>query len=862
MQKSTFKNNQYKRKAFTLIELLIVIAIIGILFIVLISKVDFATDKAKATGVQTDFRSFQMAFETVSRENAGFNTFGWDTGDANQNGKRDSYDEGDDGAGGGIAKNGIQDGSEVFTGRKVYDETFTKIFSLKKNGTGSYDRDALNRLETAINANLDPKLHITIKDDGEIVMANGAKDPWNKEYHGYYISNAETDGKDRGAIVMYSDGANGEFGSEHSISNGIVKVIVPGSNKDGKDDYSMSVIYTYTNGYGEVKTITSGFSNNQTMLGGNGNNVGGFPSQPDMPIEPDNPTNDIEVLDGGLYETGTNNLLLSWEELIEKKIIFISNGNTLFIDIDQKLALDGDFHINSTITRFSGSNMFNGCENLTGIFIPASLTSLSNGDFRGCTNLKTVVFDSESVLTTISSEAFKNCQSLERVVLPPNLQTIQSYAFYGCTSLKQVEIPNSVKSIGTSAFAQCSSLVSFKLPSLCTVVPSFAYCTNLQTIILHDNIKSFDMQTFANCTSLKSIDIPDGITELPFAFIRGCTALETIDFPTSLTKIGDDALKDCNFETLVIPNTINSIGQYSLAVEVKNLYLPSSITEAGVRALGINVIDNIYFNGTINQYIDFLSLNQSIYDPAVSTGQINLYVSNNGQYELVENLIIDDTITTIPRYCFKGNKSLKSVYISDSVEFIGSAAFAYCPNLTTVRLPDNASYESYVFSGSHNISVIECGPNGIVLNDASALRIQPSNRIKLYFRGSISQYLTNNTFTTYILFDEIYIYDSDNEFELVTEVIVPDDVTIIKENLFRDYSLLEKVVLHENVQKIEAGAFMNYAFDLICYAIEPPILSADAISHYPNMKIYVPEESVELYKNASEWSTFNIYAIP
>jgi prepilin-type N-terminal cleavage/methylation domain-containing protein len=74
-------NFKYNRKAFTLVELLIVIAIIGILFVVLVSKVDFATDKAKATGVQTDFRSFQVAFETVSRENSGFNTLGWDTGD-------------------------------------------------------------------------------------------------------------------------------------------------------------------------------------------------------------------------------------------------------------------------------------------------------------------------------------------------------------------------------------------------------------------------------------------------------------------------------------------------------------------------------------------------------------------------------------------------------------------------------------------------------------------------------------------------------------------------------------------------------------------------------------------------------------
>ena len=294
----TCKNNLFmtKKKAFTLIELLIVIAIIGILFIVLVSKVDFATDKAKATGVQTDFRSFQLAFDTVAKENAGFNTFGWDTGDTNQNGKRDSYDEGDNGAGGGTAKNGIQDGTEVFTGHKVYDETFTKVFSLKKNGTGSYDRDALNRLETAINANLDPKLHITIKDDGEIVMANGARDPWNKEYHGYYISNAEADGKDRGAIVLYSDGANNEFGSAHAIADGKVTVTVPNGNKNGKDDYSIVSCYTYVNGYGEVKNMTTGFSNNQSFLSNNSNTANVIEYQYAMLNFPTEPINFPEDL--------------------------------------------------------------------------------------------------------------------------------------------------------------------------------------------------------------------------------------------------------------------------------------------------------------------------------------------------------------------------------------------------------------------------------------------------------------------------------------------------------------------------------------------------------------------------------------
>lgn len=59
---------QYKRKAFTLVELLIVVAVIAVIFVVYISKVGYASDKAKLTGVQTDFRSFYLATRSVVAE--------------------------------------------------------------------------------------------------------------------------------------------------------------------------------------------------------------------------------------------------------------------------------------------------------------------------------------------------------------------------------------------------------------------------------------------------------------------------------------------------------------------------------------------------------------------------------------------------------------------------------------------------------------------------------------------------------------------------------------------------------------------------------------------------------------------------
>ena len=69
------KRKNGKKRAFTLVEILIVVAVIGILFVSLVPRIDFAGDKARETGIKTDFRSFELAAEQVIRENAGFSKF-------------------------------------------------------------------------------------------------------------------------------------------------------------------------------------------------------------------------------------------------------------------------------------------------------------------------------------------------------------------------------------------------------------------------------------------------------------------------------------------------------------------------------------------------------------------------------------------------------------------------------------------------------------------------------------------------------------------------------------------------------------------------------------------------------------------
>ena len=707
-----YKNKSFmtKKKAFTLIELLIVIAIIGILFIVLVSKVDFATDKAKATGVQTDFRSFQLAFDTVAKENAGFNTFGWDTGDANQDGVRNSYDEGD------TNKDGIQNGTEVFTGHKVYAETFTKVYSLKKNGTGSYDREALNRLETAINANLDPKLHITIKDDGEVVMANGAQDPWNKEYHGWYITNAEVDKQDRGAIIMYSDGANNEFGSEHTIANGIVSISIPGNNKYGKDDYAVVSCYTYVNGYGEVKNITTGFSNNTNFLNNSTNTSTNTPEASEGPNNPEinapyDPSggNNYLAIAPGLYKYGTNYgvMTMTWDELLSNEILRITEGRLYSSkkdDLIGDLVLPNDGSIISLGKNPTGA--FEMCKKLTSVVIPESVTTLNPYTFQECHALVNVILPES--LTYIDDQAFQFCIHLNSITIPPNVTGYHQYAFWACHSL--VEIYNNsncdfgsrvvpkeesnlididgfrfykkngnwmlinyvgVETVITTpqtvngenydieelAFWYLHHLTSVTISEGVTSIGSqiFDSCTNLQYVSLPNSVTTLDDQIFLNCKSLVSVKLPSNLQELPRGTFSGCTSLNNVVLPNGMTTISQSAFSGCsNLTSLYIPSTVSTIGPsaFNGCTELTNVILPNSLSE---------VSEGLFKNCT-----------------------------------KLQNVEIGENVTSIKNSVFSGCSSLKTIVINTKTPPTQSESSSYrIPNTIDTLYVPAESVETY-----------------------------------------------------------------------------------------------------------------------------------------------------------------------
>ena len=96
--------------------------------------------------------------------------------------------------------------------------------------------------------------------------------------------------------------------------------------------------------------------------------------------------------------------------------------------------------------------------NLVAVDIHEGVKSIGFMAFHHWDNLTTVYFP--RTLTSISSRAFYSCYSLDNVdLLHTNLQELGARAFAFCSELKTMTIPDSLKTLGIFVLDKCSKLV-------------------------------------------------------------------------------------------------------------------------------------------------------------------------------------------------------------------------------------------------------------------------------------------------------------------------------------------------------------------------------------------------------------------
>ncbi|MBO5405105.1 MAG: leucine-rich repeat domain-containing protein, partial [Paludibacteraceae bacterium] len=173
---------------------------------------------------------------------------------------------------------------------------------------------------------------------------------------------------------------------------------------------------------------------------------------------------------------------------------------------------------------------------------------------------------------------------------------------------------------------------------------------------------------------------------------------------------------------------------------------------------------------------------------------------------------------------------VESITIPKTTNIINKNVLAGCPNLKTVVVDSENPY----YDSRENCNAI--------------------------ITTSQNPYFTPNTLiagckTTIIPNSVAEI--GDNAFyncESLDIITIPSSVTKIGNSAFNACSSLSSIILSENLTAIGDWAFddCNNLKEVICYALQPPTISKYTFPGFAPW-VYVPTESIERYKAASEW---------
>lgn len=444
-----------------------------------------------------------------------------------------------------------------------------------------------------------------------------------------------------------------------------------------------------------------------------------------------------------------------------------------------------------------------------------------------CGDHLTWVLDEDFVLTISGSGAMTNWKSTNDI----------PWFTYG-HDIKAITIEEGVTSIGQSAFIEFIGITSVEIPNSVTSIERGAFngCRNLTTVKIGYGVTSIGAYAFFCCSNLTSVTMGNSVTQINYMAFMNCNRLINLEVPSSVTTIGDRAFYTVLNVIYHGTATGSPWGARCINGYVDDIFVYQDSTKTDLMACLPSVTGHVTIPTTVT-----------------SIG-LNAFYGCQG----ISSITIPATVTSIKGEAFFGCTSLTEVTIPNSVNDIGRLVFRGCTGLTAVNVvSDNASY---------------CSINGVLFDiDKTKLFIYPEGKRGAYTipDGVIS--IEYSAFTDCINLTAITIPNSVariedyafNECTGLTSVTMGDSVTSIGYATFYKCQGLTSIELPSGISNIGDWAFAECSGlkSITCKAITPPTCTnhsfkGDYSSLYASATLYVPAESVDVYKAADTWKEF------
>ncbi len=212
-------------------------------------------------------------------------------------------------------------------------------------------------------------------------------------------------------------------------------------------------------------------------------------------------------------------------------------------------------HNGKTVTEIA-DGAFRNVDSITKVIIPGDVKRVGAEAFYGCDNLKEIKFTSEGT-TTLGRSALNACAKLDTVTLPASMTKIEEFAFQNCKALATITLPEGLETLGFQSFYGCSALTAITIPEKIELIDynTFMHCTSLSGVTFAGSkVRNIKWQAFYGCTSLTGITLPSSLSEIGMSCFEK-SALTSVTLPASVSYIATGAFRGCALTSATFATT-------------------------------------------------------------------------------------------------------------------------------------------------------------------------------------------------------------------------------------------------------------------------------------------------------------------
>ena len=250
----------------------------------------------------------------------------------------------------------------------------------------------------------------------------------------------------------------------------------------------------------------------------------------------------------------------------------------------------------------------------------------------------------------IGNEAFANCFELEELFLPASCvelgESVLPHATTGWVArsakFSRIDVDPKNEAFSSLDGVLCSkngdtliacpsqyNVADYTIPEgVKEVLPgAFEGCEKIKKVVFAKTVDKIGARAFASMNALEEIVLPPNCPVLGEELFTECANLKFVTWPNNVHEIGVKCFEHTGIENLVIPETVETVGEYAFAfIKAKRVRLPKTIKDISLSIFAgvpeIEVYDTIDseakpaaeylddMNGGFNGKVGFIGIHQ------------------------------------------------------------------------------------------------------------------------------------------------------------------------------------------------------------------------------------------------------------